>query len=67
MLNSSKLLSDAFYESPIMELYNRSTNYLSQSIDMIDSCIDRPITICNTLFKWVCLLQALLPVKLPTP
>jgi len=44
MLNSSKLLSDAFYESPIMELYNRSINYLSQTIDMIDSCIDRPIT-----------------------
>ena len=44
MLNSSKLLSDAFYDSSIMELYNRSINYLSQTIDMIDSCIDGPIT-----------------------
>jgi len=44
MLNSSKRLSDVFYESPIMELYNRSINYLSQMIDMIDYCIDLPIT-----------------------
>ena len=33
-----------------MELYNRSINYLSQTIDMIDYCIDRPIT-SNSYYK----------------